>query len=230
MLHLEVGAAPIDMTPRQTKPVFARRLGTTGLILAVWLCALLDAGAQTVINGSFETPDIPSNSFLYNPNGATWVFDANSGIIDAPGSGFFSQPAPDGSQYAFLQSGGALSSFSQTINFSLPGTYLLSYLVAGRPDNGGGAFGNLSYQILLDSTVIATDSTTTAQPFTSKAFQFTTTAGDHTLTFAVAPGSTGDNTAFFELVAIQVPEPATILLLLTFAPVLPLARAIRGRH
>jgi len=126
-----------------------------------------------------------------------------------------------------LQSASLPGAFSETINFTLSGAYLLSYLVAGRPGNGGGATGNLRYQILLDSTVIATDATTSSQPFTAELFQFTATAGNHILLFEVAPGSAGDNTAFFDRVSIQVPEPGTVFLLLTFAPAL---RAIRRRN
>ena len=148
------------------------------------------------------------------------------GVWPAPGE---TPPAPDGSQYAFLQSATAPGAFSQTINFTLSGTYLLSYLVAGRSDNGAGAAGDLSYQILLDSTVIAIDATTTGQSFTTRVFQFTATAGDHTLTFEVSPDSTGDNTAFFDAVAIQVPEPRTDVLLLSFASLVPLARVLKRR-
>ena len=196
-------------------------------MIGVRLCALTHANGQTVSNGSFETPVLPLNSFLYDPSGASWNFTANSGIINVPGSGFFGPAAPDGAQYAFLQSATAPGAFSETINFSLSGTYLLSYSVAGRSNDGQGATGNLSYQIRLDSTVIAMDATTTAQPFTAEAFQFTTTAGNHVLTFDVAPDSIGDNTAFFDRVSIQVPEPATIVLLLIFAPIV---RAIRHRN
>src|SRR5437763_6490375 len=168
----------------------------TGLtaVAAIWLTAIASAVGQIVANGSFETPALSSNSFLYDPTGASWTFSANAGIINAPGGGFFGPPAPDGAQYAFLQSATAPGAFSQTINFSLSGTYLLSYLVAGRSDHGAGAAGDLSYQILLDSTVIAIDSTTTGEPFSARLFQFTATAGDHTLTFEVAPGASGDNT------------------------------------
>lgn len=195
------------------------------MVLAICFWALSQSIGQTVVNGTFETPALSPNTFLYDPSGATWIFTANAGIINAPGGGFLGPAAPDGSQYGFLQSASTPGAFSQSINFSLSGTYLLSYLVAGRSDNGEGALGDLSYQILLDSTVIATDTTTTAQPFTSQMFQFTTTAGDHTVTFEVAPDSTGDNTAFFDGVALaQVPEPETIFLLLIFAPLLPLVR------
>jgi hypothetical protein len=197
---------------------------------AIWFGTLASGFGQIVVNASFETPALSPNTFLYDPSGATWIFTANAGIINAPGGGFLGPAAPDGSQYAFLQSASAPGAFSQTINFSLSGTYLLSYLVAGRSDNGEGALGDLNYQILLDATVIATDATTTAQPFTSRMLQFTTTAGDHTLTFEVAPDSTGDNTAFFDsVVLVQVPEPETVFLLLTFAPLLSLVRAIARR-
>ena len=197
---------------------------------AIWLSAIALASSQTVANKSFETPLLTPNSFFYDPSGATWIFTANAGIINAPGAGFFWPVAPDGIQYAFLQSGGEPGAFSQSINFSLSGTFLLSYLVAGRSDNGQGAAGDLSYQVLLDSTVIATDATTTGQPFITRVIQFDAGAGSHILTFAVSPGATGDNTAFFDSIAIQVPEPTTTLLLLTFAPLLSIARRIRRRN
>ena len=75
----------------------------------------------------------------------------------------------------------------------------------------------------------AIDATTTGQSFTTRVFQFTATAGDHTLTFEVSPDSTGDNTAFFDAVAIQVPEPRTDVLLLSFASLVPLARVLKRR-
>lgn len=197
---------------------------------AIWLGTVSFSSGQTVANNSFETPALTPNSFLYDPSDPAWIFTANAGIINAPGGGFFGPAAPLGSQYAFLQSGGKAGAFSQSINFSLSGTFLLSYLVAGRSDNLQGAAGDLSYQILLDSTVIATDATTTAQPFTTRAIQFNAGAGSHMLTFEVSPGATGDNTAFFDSIAIQVPEPTTTLLVLTFAPLLSIARRIRRRN
>src|SRR6266480_1407441 len=174
----------------------------TGLTAAaaIWLGALAFSFGQNVANGSFETPVLSSNSFLYDPGGATWTFLGDSGIINAPGGGFFGPSAPDGNQYAFLQSADNPGTFSQSIVFSLPGTYQLSYLVAGRSDNGEGAAGDLAYEVLLDSTVIANDATITGQPFTIRSFDFVASAGSHMLTFeSVANGL--DNTAFFDLTA-----------------------------
>ena len=207
-----------------------RRTAGLAAAAAIWLGMITSALSQNVVNGSFETPALSPNTFLYDPNGATWTFTANAGILNSPGGGFLGPPAPDGSQYAFLQSASSPGAVSQTIDFSLSGTYLLSYLVAGRSDNEEGALGDLSYQILLDSAVIATDATTTAQSFTSRMIQFTADAGSHTLTFVVSPGVTGDNTAFFDSVALaQVPEPDSLFLLLTFAPLLLLTRAVARR-
>src|SRR5207302_4909536 len=138
------------------------------IVVEIWLCTLSQSNAQTLLNGIFESPALTPDSFFYDPTRASCVFTANAGIINAPAGRFFGPSAPDGSQYAFLQSATAPGAFSQTISFTLSGTYLLSYLVAGRSDNGAGAAGDLSYQILLDSTVIAIDATTTGQSFTTR--------------------------------------------------------------
>ena len=197
---------------------------------AIWLGTLASSFGQTVANGTFETPLLISNTFLYDPAGATWTFLNNSGIINAPGAGFFGPLAPDGSQYAFLQSAGNPGAFSQSIVFSLSGTYRLSYLVAGRSDNGAGAAGNLAYEVLFDSIVIGNDATVTGQPFTIRSFDFVASSGSHILTFeSVANGA--DNTAFFDLVAIQpVPEPALGVLLLSSLSGCLVVRAVRRRR
>jgi hypothetical protein len=209
-----------------------RRVAVLTAAAGIWLATIASGVGQIIANGSFETPDISSNTFLYDPSGAVWVFTGSSGIIDAPGGAFFGEPAPDGSQYAFLQFDPTNAGvFSQTITLSLAGTYELSYLVAGRPNNGGGAAGNLPYQILLDSTVIASDSTTTGQPFTSKVFDFSATTGSHTLTFETAAGASGDNTAFFDMIAIQaVPEPGSAVLFLSSLIAAAVTRQIRTRR
>jgi hypothetical protein len=198
---------------------------------AIWICTLSHSAAQSVTNGSFETPALPPNSFSYDPSGATWAFIANSGIINAPGDGFFGPPAPDGSQYAFLQTSPD-GMFSQSISFTLAGTYELSYSVAGRSGNGFGAAGNLAYEVLLDSTPIASDSTTTGQPFTNRSFDFAAGAGNHTLTFQALPSANGgDDTAFFDMVGVQqVPEPTVAALLITSIPALLLTCAMTRRH
>jgi hypothetical protein len=197
------------------------------VIVLIWLCALSRATAQTVGNSSFETPSLPANSFSYDPSGGTWTFAANAGIINAPGGGFVGPSAPDGSQYAFLQSANNPGALSQSITFSLAGTYQLSYLVAARSDNGLGAAGNLSYQVLLDSTVIGNDATVSGQPFTSRSFNFVASSGSHTLTFEPIANEV-DNTAFLDVVAIQpVPEPAAGGLLLSSLSAFLVVRALR---
>jgi len=203
----------------------------TGLTAAaaIWLATLAFSFGQNVANSSFETPALSSNSFLYDPSGATWTFVNNAGIINAPGAGFFGPSAPDGTQYAFLQSATTPGAFSETITFTLSGTYRLSYFVAGRSDNGEGAAGDLSYQVLFDSLVIGSDATTTAQPFTLRSFDFVASAGSHTLAFEAMPDS-ADNTAFFDVVSIQVvPEPAVGILMLSSLAGFFFVRAVRRR-
>lgn len=188
------------------------------ILVALFIVPFLAASiatAQSVPDASFETPAIASDSFTYDPLGAPWSFSGHAGIINAPGSGFNGPTAPDGSQYAFLQSGFSGQTpgvFSQTISFSLAGTFQLTYLVAGRPPDGSGSFGDLPYDVRLDSTVIGTDSTTSSEPFTQLSFTFTASAGDHTLAFETNQIS-ADNTAFIDSVSIRaVPEPNSFVL------------------
>lgn len=184
------------------------------LIIGPFLAASIAIG-QSVPDASFETPAIASDSFTYDPLGAPWSFSGHAGIVNAPGSGFNGPTALDGSQYAFLQSGFSGQTpgvFSQTISFSLAGTFQLTYLVAGRPPDGFGAFGDLPYDVRLDSTVVGTDSTTSSEPFTQLSFTFTAAAGDHTLTFETNQIN-ADNTAFIDSVSIRaVPEPNSFVL------------------
>lgn len=191
----------------------------------IGIAAALPAQADNIIvvNGSFETPNIPDNSFQYNPTGATWTFAGNSGIIDAPGSGFgTTPPAPDGEQFAFLQ---GTSNFSQNITLPSAGLYTLTFFDAGRPRFPNGPGGDQTYQVLLGSTVIAAGATTTGQQFIFRTFTFSANAGTFSLSFVGLTPFTGplttDNTAFFDAISIApaltppsaVPEPTTMLLL-----------------
>src|SRR3989440_7032563 len=208
--------------------IMRRATGLTAAA-AIWIGIVAVSFGQGVANSSFETPALSSNSFLYDPSGATWTFLNNAGIINAPGAGFFGPPAPDGNQYAFLQSATNPGAFSQTIMFTLSGTYRLSYLVAGRANDGEGATGDLSYQVLFDSLVIGSDATTTSQTFTLRSFDFVASAGRHILTFEPMQDS-ADNTAFFDMASIQaVPEPTVGVFLLSSISGLLFVRVLRRR-
>ena len=207
-------------------------LVTIAVFLATALTSVpVGAVPVTIGNSSFEAPDL-SAAFAYTPSGATWSFTGNAGI-SAPPSGFGSTPAPDGDQYAFLQT---ISSFSQPITFPVDGNYVLTFFAAGRPP-GGGFGGTQTYQALLDLDVIF-PATTTANggPFTFEQSEaFFATAGVHTLTFQ-GVNSNNDNTAFIDAIAINgaavtaaVPGPASILLLCVGAAGLPAIRRLLAR-
>jgi len=173
--------------------------------------------AGLVVEGSFETPALSVNAFSYNPGGSQWAFAGNSGLTHET-SAFFGPSAPDGNQYAFLQSSSTdvsdFGTFSQQIVLGTSGTFTLSYLDAGRNVSTFG--GNVTYDILLDSTIIVDDeTTTTGQPFTLKTHPFVASAGSYTLSFKMDSAQPlGDNTAFFDQVSVvtEVPEPNAFLL------------------
>ena len=162
--------------------------------------------AQVVTHGSFETPEIPTNTFIYQPAGGAWTFEGNSGIIDPP-SGFGAPTAPDGSQVGFIQleptNPGSFGQFSQPITLPTTGSYTLSYFDSGRSDVWGD--GDVEYEVLLDSTLIVDNvATTTAQPFTARHFEFVADAGSYTLTFRADPAQPlSADTAFFDQIIIS---------------------------
>ncbi len=175
------------------------------LVAVLLFASTTNVMAITINDASFEDISVPDNSFAYSPISPDWsFFGAGAGVID-PFSGFESTEAPDGEQFAFIQSTGY---FEQTISFASSGTYTISYLEAGRLYYPG-----QTYDISLGGSIIHSDSTTTAQPFTSVTSSgFFVTAGSHSLRFQGT--SLFDATTYIDDISITaVPEPATIALL-----------------
>jgi hypothetical protein len=181
--------------------------------------------ADIISNGSFESPAISvPPAHIYNPTGAVWTFTGSSGIVNPTGNTTFEPPTPppNGKQEAFLQYSDilAIGQFSQSIFLPTSGEYALSYYVGGRQkidhSGPGGSLvdGSLSYQILLDGNVIAADTTTSFQQFTPRNYSFSASSGSHAITFQ-ALNTGNDHTAFFDSIAVTVPEPSTFILLLS---------------
>lgn len=189
-------------------------------------CALGPLRAQIVTNGSFESPDIPDASFNL-PSGTLggWTWAGNTGFND-PLSGYGSPEAPDGQQFALLQTSGAfLTNFFQTITLPSTGIFTLSFFDAGR--SGGTGLGDVTYDVFLDATIIFTDATNDGQLFELETVPFAGTAGSHILKFQINAATTGDRTAFFDAIGI-VPEPSTCLLAAVGAVSLVFAQRRRG--
>ena len=70
--------------------------------LSVGLLGPSSIPAQTIQNGSFETPDL-AGGYAYQPAGASWNFTQHSGITGQNSIFGFQAPA-DGVQSAILQS------------------------------------------------------------------------------------------------------------------------------
>lgn len=186
---------------------FSVALGISTLVLVT-----AGASASIVVDGGFENPALGSGQFWYNATGSAWTFTGNAGV-DHPFSGFYAPPPPEGVQAAFLQTDQSSASnygaLSQPINLPGAGSYVLSYLHAGRPMSYQWG-GDVAYEVLLDSSVIATPSTASGQAYTPVSIPFSATAGTHVLTFRVSPSQPlGDNTSFIDDVGI-VPAPGSI--------------------
>ena len=135
-------------------------------------------------NASFESPAIAFNSYTYTlPAGLNWFGSSHAAVLinDSTAWGY-SVPYPDGNQAISLQETGAIS---QTLNFTSPGTYVLTFYSEerGSQTNPGA--------IYLDggTAAVATWTAPSGTAWTQFSEDITiATAGTHSITFA---GTTG---------------------------------------
>lgn len=184
------------------------------------LLGSLPVSAQTILNPSFETPDL-GGGYQYQPAGASWNFSQWTGIV-GKSSPWGSPIAPEGVQMAILQSfEGTNPEISQGVSgFSVNQQYEFSFAASQRP----GLFQNQDFEFRVDDILLGT-----FQPKGASFEYFTTapfaaTATTHTLRFiglnsaGYTVNDTGDNTALLDDVRVRVvtaavPEPGTLALL-----------------
>jgi len=209
----------------------------TGLTAAGLLatCCSLPLQAESITNGSFETPVVPVGSFTNFGSGSTgitgWtVVGATGGVSIVSGS--FSQngisfPAENGVQWLDLTGNGTNSNegVQQTFATTSGTQYTLSFWV-GNVNNPGGIFGTAStVDVLLGGSggtllLAATNANTTTGTQTWEQFTttFTATGSTSTLDFLNADPGT-DNSNGLDNVSVNqsgqspVPEPGTLSLL-----------------
>ena len=158
-------------------------------------------GMTGLANPSFETPDVGTDGYEYNPGGGSWTFSSDTGI-GANGSPWDAPTAPAGTQFAFvqIQNGTDNGSFSQMC-FCTAGTHTVSFEAALRGSNNG----SISLNVLVDGTVVGTYSPTTTTSFTSyMTSSFTTiSAANHTVEFEAVGTTAVDATVFIDSVSLQ---------------------------
>ena len=164
------------------------------------------ATAQTVTNGSLESPVVSPGNINYG-QAAPGVTLNGGATIERNGGAFGYAAAPDGLQIGTLQNGGTIS-FGVN-DLSIGQSYVVNFLTAQRPgyavatinlDFGGMSLGSITPT----STAFAA-----ATPF-----RFTALTGMGTLTFTGAGAPGVDVNAGIDAITVSVPEPATWAMML----------------
>jgi hypothetical protein len=219
----------------------------SAIAIALATAVPIAPSAAQIADGGFETQaplEIGANPSGYCYGGGGFgSFDCTG--VDSPweafsGGGYQIETntawpgtnTPDGSYYGFIQNGGSLN---QAFVATSTGSFVIDFLVAGR--NNQSFTGNLSYEVLLNGSIIFSDATVTGQPFTARTTNpFDLIMGDsyslsfHGLQF------TGDNTAYIDAVTLSaavapIPEPATwAMMLLGFGAMGVTLRRRRSRQ
>jgi hypothetical protein len=193
-------------------------LGLAGALLAAPFTA---ARADLITNGGFETGQLSNGGYVYE-NGTfnSWTYSGNAVLINTTGGNPWispnSQTGFGGDQVVGVQTTGSIA---QTFTASITGSYMVSWLDAGRINYFGSAGAQTYLVSLVDNTTALTVSslslnTTSGSVFSAESLTglLSLKAGDsYTLTFKGQ--DTADETALIDNVSVsQVPEPATLTL------------------
>jgi hypothetical protein len=183
-------------------------------ILAICAVVGLSASGQGyVLNGSFESPTVPTNTLSPTPATSWQMSGLHAWTIHGLyGTASSLYPLPeDGQQYAAV---GNASTLSQAFTVGNPGTFALSWFDSTEY-NGAGQFSPYSVIVFASggSTVASANFDANAsglRVWTPRSFGFTLAPGSYTLTFQ------GNAGVFAELSLIDnvslVPEPSTLCL------------------
>src|SRR5688500_17815932 len=182
-----------------------KRAAWFGAAAAALVAVAVPAFGQTVNDSGFEEVNITDN-FQYNPSGA---YVGNAGVTDPP-SGFGAIPAPEGTQYAFVQQGnGTLGAGGSYVNRNVFGLtegqqYTVTFAAAGRDAGGPNPI-----NVVVNNTVIGTATPTNGVFADFTTGPFTATNVVPTDLFFVGVGAGGqDITSFIDNVRVNVvPEP-----------------------
>jgi Protein of unknown function (DUF642)/PEP-CTERM motif len=206
---------------------------SSGLLVAGLLATLgsLPLYADSIVNGSFETPTVPAGSFTDFASGSSaitgWtVVGPAAGVSIVSGtfnSSGISFPAASGAQWLDLTGDGANSTegVQQTFATTAGTQYTVSFWV-GNVNNSAAGFGTTStVDVLLGGTggtslLAATNASTGSTTLTWEQFSttFIATGATSTLDFLNGdPATDGSNGLDNVSVNPSVPEPSTLLLL-----------------
>ena len=153
------------------------------------------ASSTQPAEGSFEAPDISSNSSQFNPGGSAWTFNARSGIIDPP-SAYGAPSATAGSQIGFIQNeGGTAGQISQSFSWAA-GRYWVAIKVAQRSGT------NNPIEVKIDGVSVGVISPASTSFVQHVVGPFNVTSGSHTLTLLGIGNAASDHTSFIDEVLL----------------------------
>jgi hypothetical protein len=157
----------------------------------------IEPQGTTLRDNGFEFANLGAGKFQYNPTGLPWTFTGTAGISINYSAFTSGNPvAPQGSHVAFLQGKGAIS---QVIGVAA-GNYTLSFRAAQRGNQANAQ----TFQVLIDGTVVGAFNNVTGSAYSAQmTTSFNLAAGNHTITFRGTNLQGGDNTIFFDDVAVN---------------------------
>lgn len=175
----------------------------------------------TVANSGFELPAYGAAGFSYLSGlNSSWTYGGNSGVAHN-GSPWYINPAPEGTQAAFIQNDGAGAYFQQAFNFPAAGSYDVSFWIVRR---------SVSYpandiDVRMDGVSIGSVPNTSQTTDTWAKVTFTyncPSAGSHTLAFVGTRGGADYDSAIDDVTvsvaSTQIAPGASAAFQIKYAP------------
>jgi hypothetical protein len=156
----------------------------------------LATSQDTVIDGGFEAPVLPANTYTVAPSGATWQFLGLAGISNNNSGITSGNPgAPQGAQVAFIMDNGGMS----YADYLDAGSYSLSFLAAQRAKY---QTQSESIEVLVDNSVVSVITPASTSYTTYQTVNFSVAAGMHTIELAGLSPATASSVAFVDQVSL----------------------------
>lgn len=199
------------------KRTIARSIFTAGAALIITLSILAGfSEASLVSDGDFSNPYVPGIFQTYFSGSSFGPWTVTSGSIDLIGT--YWQAPPLGGQSVDMD-GDSPGSIRQDLGNLAPGSYQLTFYLAGNPDGGPGTK-TLNVQVGGASSIFTFDVTDDNNKsyfmgWTPETLSFTSPGGDTLLTLTSLDAGSSPYGPVIGNVALSdppVPEPCTILL------------------
>ena len=159
-------------------------------------------GAELLVDGSFETAKVGTNTWSHQATVGGWRSDSE---IETWGKGFYGLKAADGNKFAELDYDTRQSNIYQTVDTEAGAEYTFSFDYMKRPDSKGGSD---TIEVFWNNKLVGTVDPTKAE-WSKAEFKVIGTGGDDKIEFREAAGDNDSYGGLLDNASMKKSGPST---------------------